>query len=277
MSQSGETLGILAGRGRYPELVAEGARSSGVRKIVTVAFEGETDSRVTQLSDEVIWLRVGQLGKCIRSLKRHQVHQVMMAGQIQPGRLFDLKPDLTALRLLFGLKERNAETLFGAVTAELSRHGIEVLPAIRCVESYLAGVGHLAGPRPDRQLFRDIELGWPVLSRLGALQVGQCVVVKKGTVLAVEGYDGTDATIRRGGALGGGKATLLKGTRPGQDFRFDVPVIGRATLRTCAEAGIARIVLEGGRTLILDRDEVMAAARKCRICLFGYTTEESPG
>lgn len=269
-SKNKSPFGLIAGKGDYPARVLEGARSGG-RSVFVVAFHGETAEAVAEAADDAVWLRLGQLGAMIRALRKAGVNEVVMAGQITPGRLFDLRPDLRALRILLSLKKRNAETLFGAVAEALEAAGIHLLPATTYLEKDLAGEGHLAGPRRWKHLRWDIETGWPVLESLGALDVGQCVVVRAGTVLAVEAYEGTNATIRRGGQLGKGKATLLKGSLPGQDFRFDVPVVGPRTIEVCREAGIRCVVVECGKTLILDPDAVRRLCDEAGITLWGHS------
>lgn len=269
-------LGLIAGKGDYPFRVLENARKQG-RSVFVVGFQRETAEELIESADEAVCLRLGQLGGMIQALQKAGVKEAIMAGQITPSRLFDLRPDWKALRILLSLKRRNAETLFGAVADSLESSGIRLLPATTYLEEDLAGEGHLAGPRRWKHLQWDITTGWPVLEQLGALDVGQCVVVKAGTVLAVEGYDGTNATIRRGGALGNGKATLLKGSRPGQDLRFDVPVIGPHTINVCREAGIRCIIVECAKTLILDRPAVLAQCRDGGITLWGYSAPEHAG
>ncbi|MEM6600694.1 MAG: UDP-2,3-diacylglucosamine diphosphatase LpxI [Verrucomicrobiota bacterium] len=262
-------LGLIAGKGRYPALVIQAARQAGLEKIAMAAFEGETSLEVAEMADEVAWMRVGQLGKLLHILRSFDVEDVMMAGQITPGRLFDLRPDWQALKVLLSLKQRNAETLFGAVADAIEQHGLRLLPATTFLNQYVAAEGLLAGPRADRQLQWDLDTAWPVVKQLSALDVGQCVVVKQGTILAVEGYDGTNATIRRGGELGRGGATLCKISKPNQDFRFDVPVIGLDTVKICQEAGIQRIILESGKALILDQAEVFTFCKQNKITLWG--------
>jgi DUF1009 family protein len=265
------SLGLIAGKGIYPRLVLESARRQGVGVFVA-AFEGETAPELASSGDQHEWMRLGQLGKLINFFKKHQVKQAMMAGQITPGRLFDLRPDFKALFLLAKLKKRNAETLFGAVADELAANGIELLPATTYLEDCLAGEGLLAGPKPGRTFFSDLEIGWPVAKMNSDLDVGQSVVLKKGTILAVEGYDGTNATIRRGGELGKGAALLIKVSKPGQDMRFDVPVIGPDTIRICAEAGVTSIVVEAKKTLLLVPEEIRQLAHTHHVTLWGKSS-----
>jgi UDP-2,3-diacylglucosamine hydrolase len=261
-------LGLIAGKGVYPRLVLEAARRQGV-KVVVAAFEGETAPELAQSGQAHQWLRLGQLGALLRFFQQEKVDRALMAGQITPGRLFDLRPDFKALLLLAKLKRRNAETLFGAVADELGRHGIELLPATTYLEDCLAGEGLIAGPAPRRSFFHDLEVGWPVAKANSDLDVGQSVVLKKGTILAVEGYDGTNDTIRRGGGLARGGALLIKVSKPRQDMRFDVPVIGPDTIRICAESGVSGIVIEAKKTLLLLPDEIRQLAQSLKLTVWG--------
>lgn len=264
-----EPLAIIAGNNRYPFLLAEAARKEGVSSIRVIAFENETDPALAKLVDEMVWLRVGQLGKMLKQLTAWRVQRAIMAGQIAPKNLFDLRPDFRALFILAKLKERNAETLFGAIGDEMAGVGVTLLPATTYLEHLLAPAGHIAGPKPGRSASADAEFGLRIAKESSRLDIGQSVVVKKGTVLAVEAFEGTDDCIRRGGSLGRGGATLCKVSKPRQDLRFDVPVIGTRTLETCAEAGVSTIVVEAGKTLLLDRDAVLALAAAKKITLLG--------
>ena len=267
--QKPETLFLIAGNGSYPRLAAKGAREAGVSKIVAAAFEGETDPSLASLVDEIVWMRVGQLGRLITAAKKSGATASMMAGQIAPGNLFDLRPDFHALLLLAKLKERNAETLFGAIADELEKAGVPLLIATSFLENQLSAEGLIAGPKPKDRLLDDIAYGLGIAKEVSRLDIGQTVVVKKGTVLAVEGFDGTDSTIRRGGELGKGEAVVVKVSKPRQDMRFDVPVVGPRTLQTAAAAGVVAIAMEAGRTLFLDKDEVFSLATKHQITLWG--------
>ncbi len=267
--QKPETLFLIAGNGSYPRLAAKGAREAGVSKIVAAAFEGETDPAIAGFVDEIQWMRVGQLGRLITAAKKSGATASMMAGQIAPGNLFDLRPDFHALLLLAKLKERNAETLFGAIADELEKAGVPLLAATTFLENQLATEGLIAGPKPKDRLLEDIAYGLGIAKEVSRLDIGQTVVVKKGTVLAVEGFDGTDSTIRRGGELGNGEAVVVKVSKPRQDMRFDVPIVGPRTLETAAAAGVAAIAMEAGRTLFLDKDQVESLATQHNITLWG--------
>lgn len=267
-----DTLFLIAGNGSYPRLAARGARGAGVRRIVAAAFEGETDPSLANFTDELHWMRVGQLGRMLDAAKESGATASMMAGQIAPGNLFDLRPDFKALLLLAKLRERNAETLFGAIAGELEKTGVPLLPATTFLEQHLAPGGHIAGPAAKDRLLDDIAYGLGIAKEVSRLDIGQTVVVRNGTVLAVEGFDGTDATIRRGGELGKGKAVVVKVSKPRQDMRFDVPVVGPRTLETAAAAGVTAIAMEAGRTLLLDADHLRDFAASHRITLWGTTS-----
>ena len=266
-------LGIIAGNGAYPFAMAKAARAAGVRRIVAAAFEGETDPKLTALVDEIEWMRVGQLGRMIKTFASRGIHHAVMAGQIAPGNLFDLRPDLKAFLVLARLKERNAETIFGAIGDELAKAGVELLQATTFMDEHLATSGVFAGPKLARKELADVRFGFKIAKDVSRLDIGQTVVVKGGTVLAVEGFDGTNATIRRGGELGKGGAVVVKVSKPNQDFRFDVPVVGPATLETAAEGKIRVIAVEAGRTLLIERERLEEMAARLNISLFGIEPE----
>ena len=263
------SLGIIAGNGTYPFALAKASRAAGVARIVVAAFENETDRALEGFVDEIEWMRVGQLGKLVKTFSSRKVGQVIMAGQIAPGNLFDLRPDLKAFLVLAKLRERNAESIFGAIGDELAKAGVTLLPATTFMEEHLAGAGVFAGPRLSRREESDVRFGFAIAKDVSRLDIGQTVVVKGGTVLAVEGFDGTNATIQRGGLLGKGDSVVVKVSKPNQDFRFDVPVIGPATLETAAAAQIRVIAVEAGRTLVLDRASVTEMAARLKVSLYG--------
>ena len=254
MAQS-RTIGIVAGSGVYPEIFIAAARSNspGV-KLVVAAFHGETKPELAGLVDAIEWFRVGQLGKTIRFFLSEGVTEAVMMGQISPKNLFDFRPDLKALIILARLKERNAETLFGAVVDTLAKEGIRVLPATTFLEDLLPRPGHVCGPMFRKRQLEDAEFGFKIAKQTSRQDIGQSVVVRHGTVLAVEAFEGTNACISRGGELGRGKDVMLvKVSKPNQDLRFDVPVIGPHTIETCAAASVSAIAIEAGMTLLLEK------------------------
>lgn len=259
-----ETLGIIAGSRTLPLLVAEEARRAGIRKIVAVAFEGETDPKLAALVDSIAWLRVGQLNKMIDAFRREGVRECVMAGQIAPRNLFEVRPDLRSVMMLFKLKEKNAHTIFGAIAGELAKEGITLLPATPWLGSAMPGVDFQIGPSVSAAQREDVEFGFRIAKEVSALEIGQTVVVKEGVVLAVEGFEGTDHCLARGGSLAGSKggAIAVKVARKDHDMRFDIPCIGSQTIETCRNAGIAVLALEANKTIILERPEVEAAVKK---------------
>ncbi len=264
-----DSLAIIAGNGVYPHAMVRGARAAGVRRIVVAAFQNETDPGLSALVDEIEWMRVGQLGKMIGFLKNSGASHAVMSGQIAPKNLFDLRPDLKALMLLARLPERNAESIFGAIANAMAEAGIELLPATTFMEECLAQEGVIAGPAPGRKEQADITFGFRIAKESSRLDIGQTVVVKGGTVLAVEAFEGTNAAILRGGSLGKKGAVMVKVSKPGQDLRFDVPVIGPVTLETAREAGLTVIGIEAGQTLLLEREVLCAQAAAHKVTIYG--------
>lgn len=267
--QTPDALGIIAGSGIYPLLLADAARVAGVKKIIVAAFTDETSPDITNRADEIEWLRVGQLGKMLNFLRAANLRHAIMAGQIAPGNLFNLRPDFKAMFLLARLKERNAESIFSAIADQLAELGVELLPATTFLDHLLAPGGHIAGPKLKERDEEDITFGFAIAKQLSALDVGQTIVVKNGTVLAVEAFEGTNEAIRRGGSLGKRGAIVIKVTKPNQDMRFDVPVIGRETLRVAGEAKIRALAVEAGRTLLLEKAVLIDLAERSKISLVG--------
>ena len=255
-----EILGIIAGSGVYPASMAAGARSAGVVGIAVAAFVDETDPSLEAGVDAWEWLKVGQLGKLSRFFQRQGVKHAVMCGQIAPKNLFALSPDFRLLMMLARLKERNAETLFGGIADELAKDGIILLPATSFMEDHLPAAGHLCGPVRKAKELLDVEFGLRIARETSRLDIGQTVVVRRGTVLAVEAFEGTNECIKRGGAMGKGKATVIKVSKPQQDLRFDVPVVGPLTIEAAGAAGILVVAIEAGRTLLLEKE---ATARMC--------------
>ena len=262
-----ETCGIIAGSRSLPLLFARQARKLGVKRLVAVAFENETDPALTGLVDQIIWLRVGQLSKLIAAFTDNGIAHCVMLGQIAPKNLFDVRPDLRAMGLLLRLKEKNAHTLFRAIADELKKEGIELIEAMPWLQPLMPGTGFRIGPKPTAEQEEDVQLAFRIAKEIARLDIGQTVVVKKGTVLAVEGFEGTDRCLARGGELAGtaGGAVAVKVAKTEHDMRFDVPCIGPQTLETCAGARISVLGFEAGKTLLLEQDEFEKLARKLHV------------
>jgi DUF1009 family protein len=217
--------------------------------------------------DDIVWLKVGQLSKLISAFADRGVKQCVMVGQVAPKHLFDLRPDLRAISLLFRLKEKNAHTIFGAIADELKKDGVELIEATPWLKPLMPGADFQLGPKPTAEQRADVEFGFRIAKEVSRLEIGQLAVVKKGTVLAVEGFEGTDSCLARGGELAGkdGGAVAVKVAKARHDMRFDIPCIGSQTLETCARAGISVLALEAGKTLLLEREACESLAKKSKI------------
>jgi hypothetical protein len=262
-----DALGIIAGNGVYPRLLADAARHAGVKRIVAAAFTDETDDLLAGKVDEIHWMRVGQLGKLIACFRAAGVTDAIMAGQIAPKNLFDLRPDWKTLLLLARLKRRNAESIFAAIGDELEGAGIMLLPATSFLEDCLAPAGLIAGRKLTSREEEDVAFGFEIAREVSRLDIGQTVIVKNGTVLAVEGFEGTNETIKRGGALGGKNAIMVKVAKPKQDMRFDVPVIGVGTVDVAAKAHLRVIAVETARALLLEKGALLELAARSNISI----------
>jgi DUF1009 family protein len=258
-------LGIIAGNGVYPRLLADAARKAGVETIIAVAFRDETDPVLEQHVDLLEWMRVGQLGRLLKFFRGQDIHQAIMVGQIAPKNLFDLRPDLKAVMLLGKLKERNAESIFAAIADELAKIDVELLPATTFLEDSLAQSGLIAGPKLSSRQEHDVELGWNISKEIARLDIGQTIIVKNGTIVAVEALEGTNEAIKRGGTLAREDAVMIKVSKPNQDMRFDVPIVGVETVRIAAESGVRVIAIEAGKTLLLERDALIALANGLKV------------
>ncbi len=264
-----ESLGLIAGNRSLPLEFARQARVAGVKHLVAVAFEDETEPALTPLVDEIVWLKVGQLSKMISTFTGRGIRQCVMVGQIAPKNLFNLRPDLRAMGLWLRLPEKNAHTIFGAIADELRKDGVELIAATPWLKPLMLSAGfHLGSPLSGAQR-TDVELGFRIAKEVARLEIGQTVVVKNGTVLAVEGFEGTDKCLARGGELAGkdGGAVAIKVAKLNHDMRFDIPCIGASTIEVCAAAKISVLALEAGRTLLLERKACEALAQKNNISL----------
>jgi DUF1009 family protein len=264
-----EPLGIIAGSRSLPLAIAREARRSGVSRIVAVGFENETSPELRELVDELVWLRVGQLGRLISAFRDRGIARCVMAGQIAPKNLFDLRPDLKAMMLLWRLKEKNAHTIFGGIAEELAKGGVTLIEATPWLRSVMPGPGFHMGAALGREEREAVEFGFGIAKEVSRLEIGQTVVVKDGTVLAVEGFEGTDKCLQRGGELAGkgGGAVAVKVAKHNHDIRFDIPCIGAQTIQTCAGAGIRAFAMEAGKTILLEREEVVLLLKKHKIAL----------
>ena len=259
--------GLIAGNGQFPFLVLEGARRAGV-SLAVAAIREETDPRIEQVAERLTWVGIGQLGKMIRFFKREGVARAIMAGQVKHVQIFSgALPDVRMLKMLVSLPRRNTDALIGGVAAELAKEGIELIDSTYFLQDHLPPPGALTRRAPDERERGDIEYGLEVAREIARLDLGQTIVVRARACVAVEAMEGTDATIKRAGALVRGRLTVVKIAKPDQDMRFDVPVVGRPTVETMIEAGATCLCITAGKTLIFDRAEMIKLADKHRIAV----------
>ena len=264
-------VALIAGQGLYPQLVARSARKAGV-PVRLIAFEGETAPELVASFPEADrhTVHVGQVGKTLKLLKEFGAGYALMAGQVTPRRLFDgLRPDLKAAQILLSLKRRNAETIFGAIAKEIEALGVTLLDARAFMDGELAETGCMTGGRfpIDKEY---LDHGIHIAKESARLDIGQGCVVRKGTVLAVEAFEGTDEMLRRAGGLKADETLFVKTVKARQDFRFDVPCFGMRTLETMHEAGLHAAALEAKGVIILDKASVLDKARSWKIALLGF-------
>ncbi len=273
MSSPEDRLGLIAGNGVFPRLIAREARAAGHR-VVAVAHLGETDPEIEREVEVCTWVRVGELGKIIRALRLAGCRCAVMAGGIRKARLFDgFRPDLRGAAFLARLRTLQDDRILRGIADELEGEGIRVLPSTHYLPSLVPGPGALTRRRPRGRQRADIEFGRRVAREIGRFEIGQTVVVKDGLVLAVEAVEGTDAAIRRGGELARGGAVVVKTSKPGQDLRFDVPAVGPETIATMAEVGAAVLAVEAERSIVLERERVRERAEREGVAIWAFAPE----
>ncbi len=265
--------GLIAGNGRFPFLVLDGARREGTTLSV-VAIKEETDTRIESECDDLAWVGIGQLGKMISFFKERGIKSVIMAGQVKHAQIFSgAMPDLRMVKLLWGLPRRNTDALVGGVAAELAKDGIELVDSTIFIKDQLAPEGVITKRKPTDVEAENIEYGLHIANELARLDLGQTIVVRGKACVAIEAMEGTDATIKRAGELANGKLTVIKVAKPNQDMRFDVPVIGVPTIQMMIEAGATCLSVTEGKTLIFDRTEMLELANSHKIAIIGTSQE----
>jgi DUF1009 family protein len=268
-------LGLIAGNGRFPFLVAAAGRRAG-RRVVAVAIKEETDPALAGEVDEIHWVSLGQLGRCIDALKGGGVREAVMAGQVKHKQIFaGIVPDLKMMALLARLALKNTDSLIGAVADTLGREGIALLSSTALLQDQLAATGAMTRRRPSGDELKDVEYGREVARALAGFDVGQTVVVKDRAAVAVEAMEGTDEAIRRAGRIAGPGCTVVKVAKPRQDVRFDVPVVGPGTVAAMSEAQARVLAVQAAATLLLDRADLLAAAERADVAVWGFEAPAS--
>jgi DUF1009 family protein len=262
-------LGLIAGNGRFPFLVARAARKAG-RRVVCVAIKEETAPELQGEVDEIHWLSLGQLGRAIAALKDGGAREAVMAGQVKHRQIFaGIVPDLTLLSVLARLAFKNTDSLIGGVADALEREGIRLLPSTALLEDQLATPGPMTRAQATAAELKDVEYGREVADALAAMDLGQTAVVKTRAAVALEAMEGTDEVIRRAGRIAGPGTVVVKVAKPRQDMRFDVPVVGEQTLEAMREAGARVLAIDAFRTLILERPAFLARADELKVAVHG--------
>mgnify|MGYP006272764949 CR=1 FL=1 len=268
-----QTIGLIAGNGRFPFLVLEAARSLG-HPVAVIAIKEEADKDIEEAARKaqapLHWVSIGQLGTFLKILKDEHVTEAVMAGQVKHVKIFGgFVPDLTAMGLLARLATKNTDSLIGAVADLMREHGIELVNSAKFLEPLLAGEGRLSDRVPTEAEHKDLAFGYRMADAIAGLDIGQTIAVKHQAVVAVEAMEGTDETIGRAGHLAGDGVTIIKVAKPNQDMRFDVPIVGLATIQAMRRAGAKVLSVDAGQTLIFDRDAFFASANEAQIAIVG--------
>ncbi len=267
-NQSGTCLGLIAGAGQFPSLVIKGAQAQGLR-VAVAGFSGHSDPALQQQADAFSMLHLGQLGKLLAFFKKQAVDQVVLAGSINKPRALDIRPDFRAARVLWRMRNKGDDALLRALIAELEAEGFAVRQAAAFLPDLRAPKGVLSKRPPTLEEWEDLQFAWQVAEAVGRLDIGQCVVVKRGVVAAVEALEGTDSAIARGAELAGAGCVALKRCKPGQDERVDLPAVGLETVRGLAAAKASCLGLEAGKTLFFDCQQALELAARHKICIVG--------
>lgn len=261
--------GLIAGNGQFPFLVIEGARKQGA-ELSVIAIREEADPRISDEVENVKWVGIGQLGKMISHFRDNSVEKAMMAGQVKHVQIFSgALPDVRMLKMLWSLQKRNTDSLIGGVADEMKKEGIELIDSTFFIKDQLAPEGTLTRRRPDASEQANIKYGLEIASEIARLDLGQTIVIRAQACVAIEAMEGTDATIQRAGELANGKLTVVKVAKPDQDMRFDVPVVGVPTIETMLEAGATCLSVTAGKTLIFERERMLALADRNKISVVG--------
>ncbi len=267
-------IGIIAGGGQFPKLFIDAAREAG-RKSVVIGFKGETDASVARIADTFCWIKLGQLGKAIKFFKTNQVSETVFLGTITKTRIFrDILPDLKGLSVLRRVDKNHDDALLRATAQVLEEEGIRVVESTLYLKKLLFPSGILTRKKPNQKQREDISFGWQMAKAIGKLDIGQCVVVRDKTVVAVEAVEGTDRAILRGGELCKKDAVVVKVQKPQQDERFDLPAIGLETIESVKKVDGAVLAVEAGKSLLFDADAVIAEADRAGIVVVGVAEGE---
>lgn len=275
MAEPKEKYGLIAGNGQFPFAVLQSAREQAL-DVVVAAIKEETLPEIESCGYPVHWLGLGELGTLIRLFRKEGVRKAIMAGQVKHVQIFGSSfPDLTMIRMLAGLKRRNTDSLIGGVARVLEESGISLVDSTMLLKPHLAPEGALTRRGLDASEQADVDFGRPIARRIAAMDIGQTIVVRDRDVVAVEAMEGTDAVIRRAGELAHREnLTVIKVSKPKQDMRFDIPVIGQTTVQNMIDSGATALVIDAGRTIVFDREKLVEEADRHNIAVVGLPPEE---
>jgi hypothetical protein len=273
----GQRIGLIAGSGPFPLIFSEKAREKGYQ-VYAIGYHDETDPGLADRVEALEIIYIGQVKRLLKFFKRHQITDAVMIGAIKkPGSISEIRPDIKAISLYAGMRKNSHDDRVLRLFAKaLEEEGVYIRPSTFLLPELLAQEGCWTKRIPTKDEQPDIELGWRMAKAIGKLDIGQCVVVANGSVLAVEAIDGTDSTIRRGGQLAKGNAVVVKVCKPIQDFRFDVPAVGSQTIKTMNAAGASVLVIEAGKSLVFDQQEMVSLADRCKISIVALNRPEQP-
>ncbi|CAN2047746.1 Protein containing DUF1009 [Candidatus Magnetomoraceae bacterium gMMP-13] len=262
-------IGLIAGSGQFPIIFCQAARDKSMA-VYAVAHIGETDKELESYAEVVKWIHLGKLGRMIKFFKKHGITSAVMAGAITKTKMFkDVRPDFRALSLLTSMDHTRDDAVLRAFADVLEKEGITIKSSTFLLPELLAPDGCWTRRKPKKSEQMDMDFGWNLAKKIGELDIGQCLVVQGRSVLAVEAIDGSDATIKRGGSLGSGKAVVIKICKPHQDLRFDLPALGINTIKTMKEAGASVLLVEAGKSIVFDKKEMIALADRYGISIVG--------
>lgn len=262
-----EKIGVIAGHSQFPIVVVKALMKQGY-EVTVAAIREEAFEEINELTENVHWIGLGQLGKLVRIFQREKIKKALMAGKVTHARIFsNVKPDLTFLNLLVRLKDKSTDSLIGAVAEFLAGKGIELVDSTAYIREFLPRKGIMTKRKPTGKERVDLEYGWQMAKAIADLDIGQTIIVKDRAVVAVEAMEGTDSVIQRGGRIGRGNVAVIKVSKPGQDMRFDVPVVGKKTIETMIEAGAGLLAIEAEKTIIFDQEDFLGLADSNGICI----------
>jgi len=267
-------IGLIAGGGQFPIIFSKTARSKGYA-VYAAAFVNEADPGLKEYVEDIVWIRLGQVKPLLKFFNKNKIHDTVMMGAITKTRIFyDIRPDMKAISLIADMRHTHDDGVLSAFAGMLEKEGIKVRPSTFLLPELLAPEGCWTKRKPTKSEKADIDVGWKLAKEIGRFDIGQCVVVGGGSVLAVEAIDGTDATIQRGGKLSRGMAVVVKVCKPNQDNRFDMPAVGVQTINTMYASGAKALAIEAGKAVVFDRQEMIALSDKYKISIIAMYANE---